>query len=399
MSEAMEYSMPRVLMVTGAYYPEMSSSAIQCREMARLLSGRARIHVLTTAVDAALASDDVIDGVAVTRVHVDVASAMSKAGATARMIMALLRLLPQSDVVHLHGFSTKNVLVTALARVFRRRIVVHLHTSGFDEASAIRKHGALAWWAFTRAHRYLSVSPALVDAYLDAGLPAERIWLVPNGIDIERFAPANRAEKCALRGELNVPRDLPLILFVGFFSRDKQPRVLFDAWWRLYERSVEATLVFVGATRSKYFEVDDDLALQIRDEAARRGVPDRVVFAGTTHDVERYFRAADIFALPSRREGLPVALLEAMACGLACAASRLPGSTDGIIEHERNGLLVPVGDIEALASALQRFVREPAFAAAVGAAARETIVRRFPNDDTAELWLTAYRQVLAMGTA
>lgn len=379
----------RVLMVTGAYHPEMSSSAIQCREMARVLAGRVETHVLTTAVDPALRREDSVDGVGVTRVPVDVTSVTSKLRAAVRMLSELLRLVPRTDIVHLHGFSTKNVLVTAVARLLRRPVMLSLHTAGFDEAATVRRHGALAWWAFTHADRYMSVSPNLIDAYLAAGLPPDRIQLVPNGIDMDRFAPADASQRAALRDRLGLPQDRAVVLFVGFFSRDKQPRVLFDAWLRLRQR-LDATLVYVGATRSPYFEVDDDLAEQMREEARRAGCGDRVIFAGPAERVEAYFRAADVFALPSRREGLPVALLEAMACGLPCVASRLPGSTDTIVEEGTTGLLVAPGDAGALADALARLLLDADLAGALGRNARASVARRFANVDVADLWLSAY---------
>jgi glycosyltransferase involved in cell wall biosynthesis len=305
------------------------------------------------------------------------------------MLWELLRLVPNSDIVHLHGFSTKNVLVTAVAKVLQRPVVLSLHTSGHDEAETIRRHGSLAWWAFSRADSYLSVSPSLLDAYLAAGLPPDRIHLVPNGIDLQRFSPADASARVALRAALGLPQELPIVLFVGFFSRDKQPRVLFDAWQRTRERH-DSMLVFVGATRSAYFEVDDDLAGGMQDDARRGGFGDRVCFAGPSERVEDYFRAADVFALPSRREGLPVALLEAMACELPCVASRLPGSTDTIIDDGANGLLVPPGDVAAFAAAVDRILSAPSFGAALGANARATVVSRFANVDVAVLWLDAY---------
>jgi glycosyltransferase involved in cell wall biosynthesis len=118
-----------------------------------------------------------------------------------------------------------------------------------------------------------------------------------------------------------------------------------------------------------------------------------VIFTGTTHDVQDYFRAADVFVLPSRREGLPVALLEAMACGLPCVASLLPGATDTIIANGGNGLLVPPGDAVALADHVARVLQDTALASALGAAARETIAARFANTDVAGQWLAAYRSV------
>ena len=387
-------TIPRVLMVTGAYHPEISSSAVQCRDMARLLRGRAEVRVLTTAVDRHLRRDDVVDDVRVTRVFVDVTSRPSKLAASFRMITVLLRLIPWCDVVHIHGFSTKNVIVTAVAKACGRPVVLSLHTADHDEAPTIRQHSPLAWWAFTRADLYLSVSPRLLDAYLAAGLPPDRIRLVPNGIDTQRFRPSTADERTELRRRLELPLDRPILMFVGFFSEDKQPRAAFDAWMALHIRHrIDATLLFVGATKSAYFEVDEDLATRMRDDAATAGRQDGVLFTGMTHEVQDYLRAADVFILPSRREGLPVALLEAMACGLPCVASRLPGSTDAIISDGDNGVLVPVGDPGALANGVASLLRDPARASTLGIRARETVSQRFANTDVAGLWMDAYNGV------
>jgi len=380
---------PRILMVTGAYYPEISSGGVQCQNMARELRGRADVHVLTTAVDPALRPNDEIDGVPVTRVFVNVRSTLSRFGAAVGMAISGLRLVKQADVVHIHGCSTKNVPITIFAKIFRKPLILTLHTAGYDEPEAVERQGSLALWAFLSADRYMSVSPSLIEAYRAFGLPAERIELVPNGIDIDRFSPA--VDRAALRRQLGLPVDRPVVTFVGFFSEDKQPQVLFEAWLQLQRRGVDTTLLLVGDTDSGYFEVDARLARHMRDRAAAAGLSDRLVMTGRVLDVERYVQAADVFALPSRREGLPVALLEAMSCGMACVASRLPGSTDTIITDDVDGLLVPPGDVPALAATIARVVGDHALAARLGQAARATIVRRFSSADIATCWLRAYQ--------
>jgi glycosyltransferase involved in cell wall biosynthesis len=383
--------MMRVLMVTGAYHPEISSGGVQCRNVARALAGRAEVEVLTTSVDPSLPRHDQVDGVPVTRIRIDVRSGLSKVRAFRRMVLDLVRLVAATDVVHLHGYSTKNVIVTIIAKAFRKRIVMSLHTSGFDEPEAIERQGSLAWWAFLSADLYLSVSSGLVESYLSAGLPPEKILEVPNGIDIERFSPAGFAERQQLRTRLALPAGAPVIVFVGFFSADKQPRVLFDAWRSLAAGSgPPPTLLFVGATASPYFEVNDTIAVEMRAEAERLGLADRLHFTGLTHEVESYLRASDLFVLPSRREGLPVALLEAMACGLPCIASRLRGSTETIIEDEVNGLMTPPGDAAALARAIARVLPDPELQRRLGAAARATITNRYSSATIADRWLEAY---------
>jgi glycosyltransferase involved in cell wall biosynthesis len=384
-----------VLLVTGAYRPEISSGGLQCESAARSLRGTVAFLVLTTATDRSLPARETVDGVPVSRVSIDVRRRWSRARAAVRMLAALLRIVPHVDLVHLHGCSGKNVLVTAVAKLFRRRIVVTLHTAGFDEPLVVARQGRLASWAFSSADLYLSVSPGLVDAYLAAGLDAAKIRLVPNGVDVQRFSPIAAADRAALRRRLGFPADRPAILFVGFFSREKQPQVLLYAWLRMQrDPSLAATLVCVGATRSQYFEVDHELATTMRADAERRGVGDRLMLVDPTHEVQDYYRAADLFALPSAREGLPLVLLEAMATGLPCIASRLPGSTDVVVDDGVSGRLVPPGDVDALADAMTAVLRDPDQAALMGAAARARVCRDYDAAHMAIRWLEAYQLVM-----
>ena len=112
-----------------------------------------------------------------------------------------------------------------------------------------------------------------------------------------------------------------------------------------------------------------------------------------THDIERYFRAADIFVLPSIREAHPLALLEAMACGLPSVATRLAGATDVLIQDGWNGRLFPADDDDALAGILRELLTDEAAASLMGARARETVMAHYDIRHTAEAWLSAYRAV------
>ena len=391
-------SVPResVLLVTGAYYPEISAAGIQCRVMAAALADRVRFGVLTTAVDPSLPACEVVDGVAVFRIAVDVRSRWSKATATLRLLRRLLQVSRDFAIVHLHGFSQKNVPVTWLARLARKRVVLTLHTAGQDEPDAVRRAGPIAYRSFLTADVVLAVSPGLRDAYVRAGASPERVRLAPNGIDTTRFHRVDDSAKVALRRELGLPADRPMVLFVGFFSRDKRPDLVFRAWTRArQEHGVDSTLVFVGATEPNYYEIDDSLVQAIRDAAARYAAANRVVFVPPTNDVARYFQAADLFVLASAREANPVALLEAMACGLPSVAARILGATDVIIDDGVNGRLFAVDDEAALARAIGEIVRDRRAAEAMGARARETIVSRFDSARAAERWLAAYRDAPA----
>jgi glycosyltransferase involved in cell wall biosynthesis len=349
--------------------------------------------VLTTAVSPSLPAFDRVDGVPVHRVLVDVCSAVSKAAASLKLASSMFRHRGTYDVIHVHGFSQKNLPVSALGRLLGKPIVLTLHTAGQDEPDAVKRRGALAYWAFTSPQLVMAVSTQLEAQWRDAGLPAERVRMSPNGIDTDRFRPASDDERKALRKSLGWSHDRRVVLFVGFFSRDKRPDLLFRAW-RLLAPATRPQLVFVGAKGTGYYEIDDALGAAIRRDALQSGVADRLTFLDPTNEVERCFRAADLFVLPSVREAHPLALLEAMACGLPVIATRLPGATDAIVEDGLTGKLFAPDDEQALAGALRELLADPSAARAMGERAREAVSARYDIGRTADTWLAAYQAVL-----
>jgi glycosyltransferase involved in cell wall biosynthesis len=382
---------PAVLMVTGAYFPELSGGGLQARAVVRALAGEARFTVLTTSIEPSLPARAVEDGVPIHRIHVNPRGAVSRVLATARFAAALIALRRQADVVNLHGFSKKAVLVALFCRLFRKPYVLTLQTGGHDEPAAARRQGLLAAWAYGAADRYLSVSPGLSAAYRAAALPADRLRQVCNAVDVQRFRPPRSGERDETRVQLGLPRDRCLILFVGFFGRDKRPDWLFDAWCALPApvRS-QSHLVFVGRTDGAHGEVDPRLAPDIRSRAAALGAGASISFVESTLEIERYFRACDLYVLPSIREGLPIALLEAMASGLPCIATAIAGSTDTVLEDRRTGWLVPAEDRPALTTALDALIADDEERRRCGAAARDLIVSKYAIDATAPLWLAEY---------
>lgn len=386
-------SRPGVLMVTGAYYPEMSGAGLQCRALVSSLRDRVDYLVLTTTTDASLPADDRQDGVSVRRIYVDPKSLVSKSAAAWRMLRAFASMSSRIGIVHLHGFSQKSLLIVLLARLTGKKIAIKLTSFGDDDPLSIAKRGRFTAWCFRKADAYIAVSPKFQALYAAAGLPPRRFHEIPNGVDVNRFRPASAAERQTLRRELGVPDGGPMILFVGFFSREKQPDVLFKAWAATVV-DVPSVLVFIGSTRGGYHEIDPSLADGIRAEAATRGLHARLHFVEATHEIERFHRAADIFVLPSLREGMPNALVEAMASAAACIVTRLPGITDRLVDDGRTGLIVEPGDTAALARALDRLLRDPQRRLALGAAARRDVEMRFAMARTADAHLAVYRTLL-----
>ena len=381
-----------VLMVTGAYWPELSGGGLQCRTMIHALEDRLRFRVFTTCTDRKLPRESEIEGIPVTRVYVDVARRSTKLAAAWRTFEFFRRHHESFDIVHLHGFSQKSILIVILSLLLGKQIVLTIHTAEHDEASGAKKLGWLAYWAYRQADRYVAISSRIAHNYLAAGLPKARLRLAPNGVDVSRFHPASRADRDAARQALGgLSSDLYWILFVGFFSREKGPDLLFEAWLRLQSMGAPPSgLLFVGATDSEYHEIDKDLVREIGARASELGLADRVRFTGTIGEIERAYHAADIFVMPSVREAFGMVLVEAMASALPVAATEIKGVTDEIIADGHTGVLVPPGDPDALAAALRRLLTDSSGAAAMGRHARESVIAAYGIDAARQRWTDVY---------
>jgi glycosyltransferase involved in cell wall biosynthesis len=382
-----------VLMVTGAYFPELSGAGLQCRSLIRACGDRVRFRVLTTSVDPALPAQGDVEGVPVYRVLVSATSRVVRSFALPRLLAATCRAAAGADIVHLHGFSAKSRVVVALARLLGRRIVIKETSLGHDDGVSMKQRGGGVFRSFGRADRFVGVSPAFAARHAEAGLAEARFRLIPNGVDLERFRPPAGGERAQIRRRLGLAEGMPVVLFVGFFSRDKRPDVLFDAWTDTLAGAPESALVFVGRTRSDYAEVDPGLADRIRGDAVRLGCGARVIMIEQAAAIEDWYRAADIFVLPSAREGLPNVVLEAMASGLPCIVSRLPGVTDSLIADNENGVLVDVDDRAGFAAALNALLNDPARRAAIGGRARATVADRYSLEQTAAAYVALYTEL------
>lgn len=235
------------------------------------------------------------------------------------------------------------------------------------------------------ADAFVAMSRAIGEEMRRAGAPAGRVHLIPHGVDVGRFRPAEPAEKADLRRGLGLSPDGPLAVSAGRLLRGKGLETLLEAWG---ECRAPGQLVLVGAGDGETLSVEGEL----RARAARPDLAGRVVLTGRVADVAPYLRAADVFAFPSRFEALGLALIEAGACGLACLGSRTGGIVD-VIEDGASGRLLPPGDVPAWTRALEEVLGEPNRRAAWGARAREVAVSRFNAESSFARYWSLFREL------
>ena len=380
-----------VLMITGVYYPEVSGAANQCRQLANVLREKVSFVVLTTTRNPHLPPLSQVDGIDVFRVLLKKRSVGDYCRAIFKFTTFFLFQKKNFQIVHLHGFSYKSAFLTALSKIYHKKVIIKMTSVGHDDPIAMRQRGFLLNYFFSKAGSYVGVTPLFERLYSQSQLPANRLKLIPNGVDTTKFRPVTDGEHVVLRDQLNLPREMKLILFVGHFSREKCPDVLLDAWnYYIANKYVNTGIVFVGSTNPDSYEVDAYVVKEVK-RLARTYQGKRIFFVERTHETEKYYQAADIFVMPSLREGLPNAMLEAMSCELPVVVSRLEGVTDWVVENDVNGLLISPGNGGELSEALIRLLGDAELSNALGKKARKTIKKRFRIEKMAGKYEKLYK--------
>jgi glycosyltransferase involved in cell wall biosynthesis len=279
------------------------------------------------------------------------------AGEVRRLTRAIGRFDP--DLVHLH--SAKAGLAGRLALRGRRPTVYQPHAWSFDAVSGPVRAAALAWER--AAARWADVLLCVSEAERRRGAAhgIRGAWrVIENGIDLDAFPVADEAERTAARARLGLGAG-PLVVCVGRLTRQKGQDVLVAGWPRVRDRVPDAELALVGSGPD-------------REPLAARKVPG-VRLVGQRRDVRDWLAAADVVAVPSRWEGMPLVLLEAMAVGRSVVAADVPGARESL--GDRAGAIVPPGDPSALAGALAlRLVDRPR-ADAEGSGGRSRVEAHF----------------------
>jgi glycosyltransferase involved in cell wall biosynthesis len=259
------------------------------------------------------------------------------------------------DVVHAFLFLA-NTITAPVARAMGVPVVVSQRCS--YEATLPSPWRRVARWAHRRADRVTVNSRAALAEELAAGADATRTVYVPNGVVPDTAPPATRAA-------LGLPEG-PLVVSVGQLEEVKGHHVLLAAWPEVVRAHPEARLVLVG---------DGPARAGLEAQARTLGVTGNVTFLGFRPDGRRYAAAADVFVQPSLTEGMPNAVLEAMAAARPVVATRVGGAVD-LIEDGVAGLLVPASAPAELSSALVELLANPARRAGLGRAAARHVADR-----------------------
>lgn len=383
-----------VVMVSSGFYPKVGGTERQAELLARALQRLGvAVEVVALRFRPDLARVETLSGLRVVRISYPRVRLVAPLVAMLKLALYLVRFRCRYDVVHVHMVGYLAFVATLTARLLRKPIVLKFAVRPPSEQASFDFPQAVRSWPFLeriltggvrRADRFIAISAMIREMACEGGVPAERIVSIPNAVDLELYRPAAGLERERLRRALGL-RAGRVVVFSGRIVRRKGVGDLLQAWANVAARHPDATLYLIGAGR------DQD---EMRACADRAGVSGSVEFRGVVENVSDWLRAADLFVLPSHFEGMPNALLEAMACGLPSVATRVSGIVD-LLEHGRNGLIVEPGQPKQIADAVNQLLEDRDLGDRIGAEARRSVERGYSTDSIARRYLDLYRELLA----
>jgi glycosyltransferase involved in cell wall biosynthesis len=289
-------------------------------------------------------------------------------------LLAIMRYIRKHeiDVVHTHLLAA-DIMGRAAGFLTGRPVVSTIHNSRIDlDEEPARRRWLERVTARHMCRKLITVSEELREETAQwFGLPLRKVVAIPNGVDTSRYMGHPRldpATKLELTGGV-----YPIAVNVGRMVPQKGQMHLLDAFQMVLKERPDARLVMLG---------DGEERAKLEARVRELGIEGGVLFTGYRGDVERVLAASEIFVLSSLWEGLPVALLEAMAAGCAPVATAV-GGVPGVLHGEDTGLLVPPADPRALADALLMLFNDPERAARIGREAQSWVQKHY----SMEAWI------------
>jgi glycosyltransferase involved in cell wall biosynthesis len=293
--------------------------------------------------------------------------------------LRIARIARSGNMSILHAHSSHGLALGLWARFFDRRLrLVASRRVDFP----IRKHFlSRLKYSVGILDRIICISEAIRAQLLADGVPADKLVVIPSGVDTRRFAGVRPAPH--FRRSLGIPGSHLVIGTVAALADHKDYPTLLRAARIVLDKEPDISFVAVG---------DGPLHKEVTDLARELGLGKRFLFLGFREDVGCLLKVFDIFVLASKTEGLGTSVLDAQALGLPVAACRAGGIPEIVTDRE-TGLLVPTGDPPALAAALLELAHDPELREALGARAKKA-VQAHDVSRTVEAHLELYRSLV-----
>jgi len=303
------------------------------------------------------------------------------------VLFRLIRYLRQNQIDLLHCHAHKATQYGAISGAFLRQLKIIAHIHGLGRSARLRRKIA-NYLCYAQIDRFLPVANAVGQDLIKSNwhIPASKVTVLENSVDYDKFSKMDVTEK-KVRRLLNIPQDAFVFGAVGRLTPTKGIPYLVDAFAQVKRQFAQAYLLLVGQgpNEQEYRELVKQLDIQ-----------DSVCFAGFQQEMEKVYRAMDVFVISSVAEGMPRVLLEAMASGVPCIGTKVGGIPEVI--DDSTGMLVEAKDRDALAVAMENIVQKSAGEIhELRTSAQERVRTKYSHAIVSERLKNIYLDVLSNG--
>lgn len=374
----------RVVVISHGYFPRIGGAERMLMNLNPLLKEKGiDIHVLTRRLPNT-APFEYIDGIPVYRLPSPGSKPVASLVFTLKALALIKRLNP--DLIHAHELISPATTALLAKWLFGYPFIITLHRSGsIGDVKRLKSR----FFGKTRLRSiykhietFIVISRQTDKELADDGVPEEKRAFIPNGVDIDRFAPLEFEEKIALRSQLGFPPDGKIVVFAGRLSPEKRVANLIKFWPAVRDVFPDTLLLILGTGPE--------------ETELRKLAGDGVLFLGGQNDVVRYFQMSDLFVLPSIAEGMSVAVLEAMSCGLPVVITSVGGAQD-IIHHKETGWLIAPDNSDELINGILKLLSDDGIRTSIGQKACKHVRLNYSIKTTAGRLSDIYLNLLSKG--
>lgn len=379
----------RILMVIDRYMPVWGGAENQLRQLLpHLIKKKCDCLIVTRKWKREWQRKTIVDQTEIYRVGICGKGIFSTLWYIVHLIYFIVYKRKTFDVIHTHGAAALGALACFAAIVSSHPVVVLIATAG--KIPRLQRHfpGRLLLKLLRRACAITALSDEIRQEALSAGIASQKIRMISNGVNTDTYKPIPEKDKIDWRLKHGFTEKDVLIVFTGRLVYRKGVDLLLQCWPRVSDQQPNAHLVIVGDGAHQKDSVEKSLKTFVRDNKLLN-----VHFIGASNEVASWLGAADIFAFPSRKEGCPNSLLEAMASATPVIATNIGGASDLIISGD-NGILVPADDSIALGNELIALIQNHQMRSRIAGAARSHILEHNTFEKISEQHYVLYKECL-----
>ena len=365
------------------------------------------VIVLTRRSDAALKKYERYGKVDVYRLAPVGSGQIKKWGLLFSSLPMLIKLHHQYDLIFVSGYRIIGLTAVLAGKLFRKPVVLKADSQGemsgdFFE-SGLKKigisHTSLPFRLFLgfrntvlkKADAFSAISPEIASEWTSNGIPSDRIHLIPNSVDTQRFIPVEAAEKISLRKKLNLPQNATIAIYTGRLVSYKGLPLLLKVWNEIRLKHENVLLILAGTGGLDIHNCEDELRAYVKVT----GLENHVLFTGAVQNVPEYLQASDIFVFPTENDAFPSSIVEAMACGLPVLTTPV-GAIKTIVTDGETGVLIQPGNAEQLFQALNVMLSDKVMASCLGQAARKSVQNFYSAQIVSKEYLALFQGFLGL---